>query len=91
MLMTARHLPKPATYRAFISIVPPHPSREGETMREDLREAGIPVFDSLIRRTTAFAKAALQGKTVRDIHTPQAAAAWSDYASLGKEVLEIMK
>ena len=50
----------------FITVVPPRPSREGELMQSDLREAGLPVFDTMIRRTVGFAKAAMAGKPIRD-------------------------
>jgi chromosome partitioning protein len=90
MLDTAREL-EGANYRALITVVPPYPSREGELMQSDLREGGIPVFESTIRRTVAFAKAALAGRPVRDLEDPRTRVAWEDYASLGKEVMEIIK
>lgn len=90
MLATAATL-EGARYRALITIVPPHPSREGELMRADLREAGIPVFQTLIRRTVGFAKAALAGKPIRDLEDPRARAAWDDYQALGAEVMEVLR
>jgi chromosome partitioning protein len=90
MLDTARDL-EGSKYRALITVVPPHPSREGELMREDLREGGIPVFETMIRRTVGFAKAALAGRPIRDIEDARARGAWDDYKALGDEVKEIIR
>jgi chromosome partitioning protein len=90
MLETAKELGD-ARYRALITVVPPHPSREGELMQSDLREGEVPIFDTMIRRTVGFAKAALIGRPIRDIDDPRARVAWEDYQALGNEVLEIIK
>ena len=89
MLETARLL-QGATYRALITVVPPLPSREGQTMQRELREAGVPVFGTMIRRTAGFAKAALLGKPIRDLETHRARLAWTDYKTLGNEILEVI-
>ena len=60
-------------------------------MRDDLKEGGIPVFDSMIRRTVGFAKAALAGRPIRDIDDSRLKAAWEDYRNLGDEIREILK
>jgi chromosome partitioning protein len=90
MLETANAL-KTAKYRALLTVVPPHPSKEGEIMQADLVEGGIPVFRTMIRRTVGFHKAALAGKAIRDLDDPRLKAAWEDYNDLGKEILEILK
>jgi chromosome partitioning protein len=90
MLETARDVGK-AKFRALITIVPPHPSREGELMRADLDEGGIPVFKTMIRRTVGFAKAALAGRPIRDVEDARARAAWGDYKALGDEIRELLK
>ena len=46
MLDTARELGE-ANYRALLTVVPPRPSREGELMQNDLREGGLPVFNTM--------------------------------------------
>lgn len=89
MLETARDLGQ-ANYRALITIVPPHPSREGEIMKKDLEECNVPVFETMIRRTTGFAKAALAGKSIRDIEDARLKPAWDDYKSLGIEVRRLV-
>jgi chromosome partitioning protein len=90
MLLTARNL-EAAVYRALITIVPPHPSKEGEVLQKDLEESGIPTFKTLIRRTSGFQKAAYSGVTVRDLPDSRLKTAWKDYVSLGNEVLEILE
>jgi chromosome partitioning protein len=90
MLQTAREL-EGATYRALITVVPPYPSREGELMQSDLWEGGVPVFNTMIRRTVGFAKAALLGRPIRDLDDPRMRAAWEDYKALGDEVMELLK
>jgi chromosome partitioning protein len=90
MLETARDVGE-AKFRALITIVPPHPSREGELMRDDLNEGGIPVFKSMIRRTVGFAKAAMAGRPIRDVEDSRARAAWEDYKALGDEIKELLK
>ena len=89
MLQTARVLGT-ANYRALITVVPPKPSREGELMQADLREGGVPVFNAMIRRTVGFAKAALQGRPIRDLDDARAQGAWEDYQALGDEVIALV-
>jgi len=90
MLETARDVGE-AKFRALITIVPPHPSREGEMMRDDLHEGGIPVFKTMIRRTVGFAKAAMVGRPIRDIEDSRARSAWGDYKALGDEIRGMLK
>ena len=66
MLEVARDLGQ-ANYHALLTIVPPYPNREGAQMRSELREGGIPVFETLIRRTVGFQKAALAGVPISDL------------------------
>lgn len=90
MLETVRDLGD-AKYRALITVVPPYPSREGEVMRDDLEEGGIPVFRAMIRRTVGFAKAAMIGRPIRDVENPRLREAWEDYKALGDEIREFLK
>lgn len=90
MLETSRDLGD-ANYQALITIVPPYPSREGEVMKKDLKLGGVPVFETMIRRTAGFPKAALAGVPIRDLDEARAKTAWSDYEALGKEIMEILK
>ena len=87
MLETARDLGD-ANYRALLVIVPPHPSREGEIMRQDLVKEGVPVFNSMVRRSAGFPKAALAGVPIRDLKKAKTKLAWIDYKALGDEIIE---
>lgn len=89
MLQTASDLGN-ASYKALLTVVPPKPSREGETMRDDLKANGVPVFETMIRRTAGFQKAALAGVPIREL-TGRDRLGWLDYESLGKEVLEVLR
>ena len=79
-----------SNYRALIAINPPKPNLDGESMQAELREAGIPVFDTKIRRSIGIPKAVLAGTAVRDL-PGRDRMAWLDYQSLGNEVLEMLK
>lgn len=89
MLQTANDLGE-TRYRALLTIVPPKPSREGETMRDELQGNGVPTFNTMIRRAAGFQKAALAGVPVRDL-TGRDRMGWLDYESLGKEILGVLK
>ncbi|MBD2168924.1 ParA family protein [Calothrix membranacea FACHB-236] len=80
-----------ANYRCLLTIVPPYPSKEGETLLSELSKGGIPVFQAMIRRTVGFEKAAMAGVPIRDVDDSRLKTAWADYISLGKEVMEILK
>ena len=88
MLETARALGN-AAYRALLTIVPPKPSREGETMRDDLQDNGVPVFKAMVRRAAGFQKAALAGVPVKQM-VGRDRLGWLDYEAVGKEVMEIL-
>lgn len=81
---------KTAPYRCLLTIVQPFPSREGETMLEDLRSNKIPVFSTMIRRREGYRRAALLGRTIRDVEDSRARSAWEDYERLGAEILELI-
>ena len=94
MLETARdlgELSEDINYRALIVVVPPYPSKEGEVMRKDLIDGGVPVFQSMIRRTAGFQKAALEGVPIRDIKDAKTRIAWNDYKNLGDEIKAMWK
>lgn len=89
MMQTARDLDEKVFYRVLITIVPPYPNKEGETMKQELQKADVPVFDTLIRRTTGYQQAAMKGVPIRDLKSGDLRKAWQDYKSLGKEIQEI--
>ena len=89
MLMTARDLEN-AKYRVLVTIAPPPPNRDGEIMLNDLKEGDIPVFETIVRRTIGFAKAALNGVPIRDLKEKRFQDAWKDYEHVGNEVMELL-
>ncbi len=88
-ILTTKDIPKGAKYRVLLTIVPPYPSKEGVTVQQDLRESGIPIFNTMIRRTSGFTKAALSGLTIRDLKD-KTKMYWQDYKDLGLEIEEII-
>ncbi len=76
-----------AHYKALLTIIPPRPSRDGDEMRQELESRSTPLFTTGIRRFVAYQKAALAGVPVYQAADPRAQEAWSDYLSLGKEIL----
>ncbi len=80
-----------ATYCTLISIVPPRPMKDGELAHKELSELGFPVFNTMIRRSVVFTKAATAGVIVRDVDDASASKAWGDYQALGEEIQEILK
>lgn len=89
LLETAENV-RGANFRALITIVPPKPSSEGEIMKAELLDNGIPTFETMIRRSASFQKAALSGVPVSQIKNTLAAGAASDYTKLGNEILEVL-
>lgn len=89
LLETAENVSS-ANYRALLTIVPPKPSNEGDIMKMELLENEIPAFETMIRRSASFQKAALAGVPVSEIRNSLAAGAASDYAKLGVEILEVL-
>lgn len=89
MMDTIQALGK-AKYKTLLSIVPPRPIKDGETAQAELKEAEYPVFETMIRRSVAFTRAAVSGVTVRDLDD-RLAGAWDDYNALGQEIQEILK
>lgn len=79
-----------ANYRALVTIIPPPPSRDGEAMREELKAAGIPVFETMIRRRSVYEKAVIKGKPLSAFVESKAVTAWEEFATLGKEVETIL-
>jgi chromosome partitioning protein len=74
-------------FRILLTIIPPRPNRDGEEARASLLEAGLPLFETSIRRYHAYQKAALAGVVVCDVKDPYAMEAWSDCEAVGKEIL----
>lgn len=74
-------------FKVLITMAPPWPSRDGARARASLQKAGVPVFETAIRRFTAYDRAVIQGVPVYASDERKAMDAWEDYEKVGKEVL----
>jgi chromosome partitioning protein len=74
-------------WRVLLTMVPPPPSKAGESAREVLHQAGFPLFAGGIRRYTAFQTAADMVVIVSEVKDARAASGWEDYQKVGAEVL----
>ncbi len=74
-------------YRILLTLIPPWPSRDGAEARTFLHSANLPLFKGSIRRTVAYQKAALAGLPVYAISDSKGKKAWSDYTTVGEEIL----
>ncbi|WP_291425527.1 ParA family protein [Deinococcus sp.] len=72
--------------RVVLTRVPPV-GRAGEEAREDLRDLGITVCNTLVRLYSAYQKAAEVGTLARDVRDSRAEAAWDDIKQLSRELL----
>lgn len=91
MMHTARDLGDNVSYRVLITIVPPYPNKEGMVMKQELQKSNVPVFNTLIRRTTGYQQAAMKGVPIRDLKSSEMRKAWQDYKDVGKEIQELWK
>lgn len=72
--------------RVVITKAPPV-GRVGHDARDALREAGVTVLDSVVRRYAAHERAAEVGGLVRDVRDPRAGDAWGDVLGVAQEVM----
>ncbi len=91
MLEMLPDLPPRTTYRCLLTVCPPPPSKEADGVREAIQEAGIPVFETQIRRAAGFTKSAAAGVPVCDLPESRSRLGWLDYEALGKEILSILE
>ena len=72
--------------RVVVNRVPPI-GKAGEVAREDLREGGVNVCNTLVRSYAAYVRAAELGVLCRDVPDQRAAQAWADIVTLSRELL----
>ena len=72
-------LPDTAKFKCLITLSPPSPQRDGLDARDSLTRAGLPVFNTLIRRYKAYIKASTAGTVVTGN-------GWNDWEKLWKEL-----
>jgi len=74
-------------YRILITVIPPKPSKDGDRVKTMLQEAKMPVFETGIRRLSAYQKAAQAGTAIYAVKDPRALDGWQDYVQTGIELL----
>lgn len=87
LILIVKALPKNANYKILLNIIPPKPSKYGDEAREFLEDAKLPVFNTMIRRYSAYQRAALRGVVVQESGDRMGKIAWADYQKLGAEVM----
>jgi chromosome partitioning protein len=76
---------KASRYKVLVTMVRPN-TRDGEIAQSMLQEAGLPVFDGMIRRYQSFVTAASMGTLVSGVNDPRAQLGADDYQAIGKEL-----
>ncbi|GGJ58588.1 ParA family protein [Deinococcus roseus] len=79
-----------SNYRGLLTMIPPHPSKEGEEARTFLQSEGFPLFSANVRLTKAFRDASASQVPVVQVKSPQAKNAWLDYEQVTREVLALL-
>ncbi|GGO31310.1 chromosome partitioning protein ParA [Deinococcus humi] len=72
--------------RVVLTRVPPV-GHAAEDARENLRDEGLTVCNTLVRQYAAYQKAAELGTLARDVRDARAAVAWADILALSRELL----
>ena len=73
-------------WRVLLTMVPPPPNADGNTARQELVNAGLPLFRTAISRTVAFPRAALKGVLVDDLRPRLGARAAAQYREAAQEI-----
>ncbi len=76
-----------AEFFILLTMVPPT-GYAGQLARQAFEAEGLPVFKTMIRRYSAYQKAAMAGCLVCDVPDDYAQEAWSDYQHLTREILK---
>ena len=75
-------------YKILLTQIPPPPEKDGAEARAALEEMGLPLFKAGIRYRKVFKKASEEGIPVYDVRDRNRGQAWTDYETLGKELVE---
>ncbi len=73
-------------FKILLTMVRPRPARDGEVAQSMLKQAGLPIFDGLIRRYQSFVTAATLGVLVSDVKDERAQFGAADYQAIGREI-----
>jgi len=86
LLATVDNLKNLTAYGVVLTMVDSRKKATALQAKETLKQLSIPVFNQMIRRLTAYEKAALVGVPVYDTGDRFGRIAWGEYESLAKEI-----
>lgn len=86
LLATVDNLQNLDAYGVVLTMVDSRKKGTAEQARDTLKRLSIPVFNQMIRRLTAYEKAALSGVPVYETGDRFGRIAWGEYQSLAKEI-----
>ena len=78
-------------YRILLTRVPPKPSRRGEMLHEQFKEAGLPVFGSTVQYRVCHLDANESGLTLGQMKGRAATAGAKEYSKLADEILTAVR
>jgi chromosome partitioning protein len=79
-------LKKRAKFRALITIIPPPPSRDGDYMHGELKAAGVPLFETMVRRRSCYERAVVKGRPLSEFSDSKSTTAWEEFSKFAREV-----
>lgn len=88
LMLMVKALPSNANYKILLNIIPPKPSKYGDEAKKFFQKSGLPIFDTMIRRYSAYQRAALKGVVVQESGDRMGKIAWADYQKLGQEIVK---
>jgi chromosome partitioning protein len=86
LLATVDNLQNLTSYGVVLTMVDSRKKGTATQAKETLKRLSIPVFNQMIRRLTAYEKAALAGVPVYETGDRFGRIAWGEYESLAKEI-----
>lgn len=75
-----------ASFKALLTIIPPPPSKDGESMHAEISAAKIPIFNTMIRRRSIYERSAIHGLLLPAMGNRRAIEAWDEFTKFAKEV-----
>lgn len=89
-MMTRLSAVPPGKVWMLLTLVPPAPSKRGQTFLTDLKQANLPVLNGWIQRREVFVDAGMSGTPVGILKGLAASKAANDYSQVGKELANIV-
>ncbi|MEO0769148.1 MAG: ParA family protein [Cyanobacteria bacterium J06649_4] len=77
-------------YRILLTRIPPNPNKRGENLHKQFQEAGLPIFDILVRSRVCHYDANENGLTLGQMKGKAASSGAKEYAKLADEILNLL-